>query len=289
MIQRAPVTEGTALEATTAESVCTAAAAQPVTQTDHLGVPSIDQVLEAAQNSPQTSPRAVNLQLEFSKKRDSKHAHVIRLPRNAQSAHSQGRPFSEECPSPIVAPAVTKLTRGGGDAPVDLQLITPTPELKNANEEAVHVGSVQPERTTSNPALSSANISCSTSPDFMLVGAHFAGDNLVLLDSEGQMIHHLTDTESDANVSRSEATMYGLSSETEVQGAPSIEQTSPSREEEEEEGGVGEGTRAPPPTAVQLKRPPPCDTKQTVHCNGGPMTTNDSLKEEDEGSVLTYY
>ena len=42
----------------------------------------------------------------------------------------------------------------------------------------------------------------SVSPDYMLVGAHFADNNLVLVDKDGKIVHQLTDTEgeSDANI-----------------------------------------------------------------------------------------
>lgn len=75
-----------------------------------------------------------------------------------------------------------------------------------------------------------ANLHPSVSPDYMLVGAHFTDNNLVLVDKESKVIHQLTDTEaeSDANIiaNLSELTVYTQTSieQTTVHTQTSIEQ-----------------------------------------------------------------
>ena len=75
-----------------------------------------------------------------------------------------------------------------------------------------------------------ANLQPSVSPDYMLVGAHFTDNNLVLVDKEGKVIHQLTDTEaeSDANIiaNLSELTVYTQTSieQSTVHTRTSIEQ-----------------------------------------------------------------
>ncbi len=74
----------------------------------------------------------------------------------------------------------------------------------------------------------------STSPDFMLVGAQFTGDNLVLTDRAGKIVHQLTEGDSEPNI---EAT-----STDELRVCVQDEELPPS------------GVQPPPPTAVEYMR-----------------------------------
>lgn len=59
----------------------------------------------------------------------------------------------------------------------------------------------QPSPVVNEPRrVDSQRVLSSTSPDFMLVGAQFTGDRMVLTDREHKIEHQLTDTDSDANI-----------------------------------------------------------------------------------------
>ena len=100
----------------------------------------------------------------------------------------------------------------------------------------------------------------SISPDYMLVGAQFSGNQLVLLNSEGQIIHQLTETESEANVA------MGFS-ETSVGGSSEIpvilcDQKPPA------------GMRAPPSTATSGAR---------IHHRKSTESELATTREEEDG------
>ena len=98
----------------------------------------------------------------------------------------------------------------------------------------------------------------SVSPDYMLVGAHFTDNNLVLVDKDGRIIHQLTDTEgeSDANII---AHLSELNVHTQIsvdqQVIPQIESlNSDENQSEVEASKPGTGMKAPPPTAMEHSR-----------------------------------
>ncbi len=92
----------------------------------------------------------------------------------------------------------------------------------------------------------------SVSPDYMLVGAHFADNNLVLVDKDGKIVHQLTDTEaeSDANII-AHLSELNIHTQTSIhlpcmenlnleEGQSTVEVSKP-----------GTGMKAPPPTALE--------------------------------------
>ena len=95
----------------------------------------------------------------------------------------------------------------------------------------------------------------SVSPDYMLVGAHFADNNLVLVDKDGKIVHQLTDTEGE-----SDANIIAHLSELNIHTQTSIDQQVLPRMEslnfKEVQSAVeaskpGTGMKAPPPTALE--------------------------------------
>ena len=95
----------------------------------------------------------------------------------------------------------------------------------------------------------------SVSPDYMLVGAHFADNNLVLVDKDGKIVHQLTDTEgeSDANII---AHLSELNIHTQLSVEPHVVPRMESLYSEEGPSTVdvskpGTGMQAPPPTALE--------------------------------------
>ena len=93
------------------------------------------------------------------------------------------RPFSEE--SSIITPEVQPV-------PLENSIQSATIEHTERRQEGV---------------VERCPISASVSPDYMLVGARFSAGRLVLLDKEEQIVHQITDTESDANLAFSDANM----------------------------------------------------------------------------------
>ena len=161
-----------------------------------------------------------------SPKRSSRVVHVPRHNPPASADSHTLRPFSEE-ESSIVTSSETK--------PISKPSVPSAPqppEVPQSQESSSHqLLHPRPE---------------SLSPDCMLVGAHISGDQLVLLDGGSQIVHQLTDTESDTNVlACAEAHAYVVystsSSENPISGSLEPPCT---------------GTRAPPSTAshgVKLK------------------------------------
>ena len=96
-------------------------------------------------------------------------------------SYNSPRPFSEETNATSVVTPATGSSHS-------LQ------ELPNINLPTDPV-----EHTNSQDKIESRVMS-SVSPDFMLVGAHFAGDHLVLVDRGEPTVHQLTDTDSIVNI-----------------------------------------------------------------------------------------
>lgn len=121
-----------------------------------------------------------------------------------------------------------------------------------------------------------SNRPASISPDYMLVGAHISGNQLVLLNREGQIVHQLTETDLDANTSHSETCVDGNlvsarakspPSDDTVPAAPQLLPPPPSRLT---------GTRPPPPTAADGAR---------AHGQLQGRTTRDSNSRSENSKV----
>ena len=97
----------------------------------------------------------------------------------------------------------------------------------------------------------------SVSPDYMLVGAHFADNNLVLMDKDGKIVHQLTDTEgeSDANILAhlSELNVHTQTSNDQQHGEI-LKFNLDENQSEDEASKPGTGVKAPPPTALEHSR-----------------------------------
>ena len=172
--------------------------------------------------------------------------HIIHIPRHhlpssAGSTYTQ-RPFSEEASTNIVTP-----------------------------EQGQHPQESHTTTVSTIPQNEPHPLKChspSVSPDYMLVGAHFSGDKLLILSNEGQVIHQLTDTESDANLAYSETSMihnFDVPLLTCAETPPT-------------------GSRAPPPTAaanVQRRVVAP-DIKQAEQLHEDEETTDQYTSDEPE-------
>ena len=143
-------------------------------------------------------------------------AHIVQVPRHhlPSSAHSYSqRPFSEEVSS-----------------------VSPEARVPQESPSAHHPALEQPQNNQEENVPEHCPISTSVSPDYMLVGAHFSGDQLVLLDREEQVIHQLTDTESSANLAFNNTNVV-ISGTTLTRSSQQPDPLAPT-----------DGTRAPPPT-----------------------------------------
>ena len=109
-----------------------------------------------------------------------------------------------------------------------------------------------------------AQIRPSISPDYMLVGAHFSDNNLVLMDKDGRVIHQLTDTEaeSDANImahlSEVNVNTTRLARGPEHKEIPQVESFDYSEDVSQTTADVSRlstSTKAPPPTAMEVSMP----------------------------------
>ena len=148
-------------------------------------------------------------------------------------------PFSEEESSPSHEPETRPLSR---------RRESHSREEKSRDREDHHHQSTSDEH----PHLPSV------SPDYMLVGAHFSDNNLVLVDKEGRVIHQLTDTEaeSDANIV-AQLSELNVHTQTNVdqQEVPHVERfNSGDLEGVAEANKPGTGTIAPPSTALEPGR-----------------------------------
>lgn len=172
---------------------------------------------------------------------ESKAPCEVHIPRHQQlppsARHYVSRPFSEEVSTIAATPE--------SDSPTQHQ--HQSPDMGPEVPKELVTGSREIEAGPSNrPA--------SISPDYMLVGAHISGNQLVLLNREGQIVHQLTETDLDANTSHSETCVDGNlvsarakspPSEDTVPAAPQLLPPPPSRLT---------GTRPPPPTAADGAR-----------------------------------
>lgn len=135
-------------------------------------------------------------------------------------SYNSPRPFSEETnTTSVVTPAI-----GSNHSLQD-----------NSN---TNIPTVPVKHTDSQDNIESRVMS-SVSPDFMLVGAHFAGDHLVLVDRGEPIVHQLTDTDSIVNITH-----------TQSDGGYQLEDT----ESSNVLGKPLSGVRAPPSTATEVTR-----------------------------------
>ena len=92
----------------------------------------------------------------------------------------------------------------------------------------------------------SMRVQSSASPDFMLVGAHFTENRLVLEDRGGKIVHQLTDTDdSEANILHTDVN----NEQEETEDLPESGSSTSVLEK------TCSGVRPPPPTAMDDVRP----------------------------------
>ena len=170
-------------------------------------------------------------------------SHVVYVPRHSLPASADShtlRPLSEE-DSIVISPPETK------HVPKSSATSAPRPAEDLRSRESSSHQLLQPRPD-------------SLSPDYMLVGAHISGDQLVLRDGGSQIVHQLTDTESDANIlahSESHSHVAHSSSTSGIPISGSLETP-------------GVGTRAPPSTASHGVKPrgtatQRCEQQSTEH------------------------
>ena len=178
--------------------------------------------------------------------RRSRYSHVL-SPKHQLTAVPRSTvvyPFSEET-SPILEIETRALLKRRES------LSTGSAKEKKSQEESRKDGlSVEREHSDIQPSVS---------PDYMLVGAHFTDNNLVLVDKDGRIIHQLTDTEaeSDANIiahlsdlsEHSETDVHLEQQSTQVKCLDSNNSVS---SDAESASKPGTGVKAPPPTAVEV-------------------------------------
>lgn len=125
--------------------------------------------------------------------------------------------------------------------------------LSTTSQEIVHGSRTEPDGRVAQPETE-LQLRASASPDYMLVGAHFTGNHLVLMDSDGQVVHQLTDTESEGNILASAGSNYDTS-----YGAITALEPSPTETEKgwqvEYTVTCDDGIRAPPSTASNSALP----------------------------------
>lgn len=130
----------------------------------------------------------------------------------------------------------------------------------------------------------------SVSPDYMLVGAHFADNNLVLVDKDGKIVHQLTDTEGE-----SDANIIAHLSDLNIHAQTSMDQEvlphtdSVNLEEGQsalEASKPGTGVKAPPPTALEHSRDSVEDSSEQGLIHTIPEVEDKTHTEEESGDVL---
>lgn len=118
--------------------------------------------------------------------------------KDSQSPH-QRRAFPHRLPSPA---------RSYTQRPFSEESSVITPEVQPVPQEnSTHNATIEHTERRREGAVERCPISASVSPDYMLVGARFSGGRLVLVDKDEQIVHQLTDTESDANLAFSDVNM----------------------------------------------------------------------------------
>ena len=155
-------------------------------------------------------------------------SHVVYVPRHNPPVSADSytlRPFSEEDSTIAASSEMKRASKSSATS-------APQPaEVPRSQESSSHQ-LLQPRPD-------------SLSPDYMLVGARISGDQLVLRDGGRQVVHQLTDTESDANIlaySESHSSVAYGNSTTKLPGSESLE-------------NPGSGIRAPPSTASHGVKP----------------------------------
>ena len=121
---------------------------------------------EQPKEEQQISPRRINLELS--------HEFI--------ATNQDNRCISQKIPKPKMLTPSLNLPR-----PFSEEASTTTTPKPSASITELR-------RVDSQPRLPSA------SPDFMLMGAHFTDNRLVLTDKKGKIVHQLTETEFDANM-----------------------------------------------------------------------------------------
>ncbi len=196
--------------------------------------------------------------------RNEKASHVVRMPRqNALPPSARpytNRPFSEELSTTAASPEVSYLGQERHES-------SHGPSQAIRQNPVNEAGMVS--RELEGEAMDSICRSPCVSPDYMHVGAQITGNQLVLLNEQGQIVHQLTEADLDANPASSESCTderYAVSSPLELpvtDPAPQSLPPPPSRLT---------GTRPPPPTAADGVR-----AHELLHGN----TTKDSDARTD--------
>ncbi len=176
--------------------------------------------------------------------KNEKASRVVRMPRqNALPPSARpytNRPFSEELSTTAASPEVSYLGQERHES-------SHGPSQAIQQNPVNEAGMVS--RELEGEAMDFVHRSPCVSPDYMHVGAQITGNQLVLLNEQGQIVHQLTEADLDANPASSEMRTdgrYAVSSPLELPVTDLVKNTQslpppPSRLT---------GTRPPPPTAA---------------------------------------
>ncbi len=209
------------------------------------------------------------LQTPDAESNGQKKSHIVHFPRHSQLPPStrsySNRPFSEDASTVTPSPEMVYLEETPPKKQRSKERSSPgasgvrtakllKPKLVNEEEQQV-MDSGESEEGNFNPSHRPPSIS----PDCMLVGARFSGNQLVLLNSEGRIVHQLTETDSEANIAFSETCVEGraalpsnkLPMTIAVQSLPPPQQSLP-----------------PPPSRLTGTRPPPPTAADGVRAHG---------------------
>ena len=153
------------------------------------------------QASPHVSPRLATFQGSKTRTEDQTKPKGMVKTKKAKDSESprQKRVLHHRLPSP---------GRSYTQRPFSEESLIITPEVQPVlQENSIHNATIEHTERRQEGAVERRPISASVSPDYMLVGARFSGGRLLLLDKDEQIVHQLTDTESDANLAFSDVNM----------------------------------------------------------------------------------
>ena len=158
-----------------------------------------DVFLEA---SPHVSPRLATFQGSKTRKEgteDQTKSGAVVKTKKAKGSPRQKRALHHRLPTPV---------RSYTQRPFSEESSIITPEVHPVPlEHSIHSVTIEHTESRQKRVVERRPISASVSPDYMLVGARFSAGRLVLLDKDEQIVHQLTDTESDANLAFSDVNM----------------------------------------------------------------------------------
>ena len=221
------------------------------------------------QTSPHVSPRLATFEGVKSRRggtEDHTKSRVMVKTKKVKDSQSprQRRAFHRRLPSPA---------RSYIQRPFSEESSIITPEVQSVPQEnSTHSATIDHTERRREGAVERCPISASVSPDYMLVGARFSGGRLVLVDKDEQIVHQLTDTESDANLAFSDVNMV-------ISEAALLTPSHTTHTHKDSQ--LADGTKPPPSSATYTTaRPEKARQLQPVEI---PVQLTEEHEEEDIG------